>query len=69
LIVKDADGTVAVTQAADQGPLGTAVGLVTGSLVGLLGGPVGLLVGAATGTVRRRPVRHRDHRGRLGLPE
>jgi uncharacterized membrane protein len=51
LIVKDADGTVAVKQAADQGPLGTAVGLVTGSLVGLLGGPVGLLVGAATGTV------------------
>jgi uncharacterized membrane protein len=51
LIAKDADGTVAVKQAADQGPLGTAVGLVTGSLVGLLGGPVGLLVGAATGTV------------------
>jgi uncharacterized membrane protein len=49
VIAKDADGTVAVKQAADEGPLGTAVGLVTGSLVGLLGGPVGMLVGGATG--------------------
>ena len=39
VIAKDADGKVTVKQAADQGPLGTAVGLVTGSLIGLLGGP------------------------------
>ena len=49
VIAKDADGNTTVKQAADQEPLGTAVGLVTGSLVGLLGGPVGVLVGATTG--------------------
>jgi uncharacterized membrane protein len=51
VIAKDADGKVTVKQAADQGPLGTAVGLVTGSLIGLLGGPVGVAIGAYVGTV------------------
>jgi uncharacterized membrane protein len=51
VIGKDSKGLVSVKQAADQGPVGTAVGLATGSLIGLLGGPVGLAVGAATGTV------------------
>jgi uncharacterized membrane protein len=51
VVAKDADGKVAVRQAADQGPLGTAVGLVTGGLVGLVGGPVGVTVGAAAGTM------------------
>jgi uncharacterized membrane protein len=51
VIAKGADGTVTVQETADQGPLGTAVGLVTGGLVGLLGGPVGAAVGAAAGTI------------------
>ena len=51
VIAKDAQGVVNVKQAADQGPLGTVLGLTTGSLVGLLGGPIGMAVGAATGAL------------------
>jgi uncharacterized membrane protein len=50
VIAKDAGGNVAIKQEADEGPLGTGVGLVTGSLIGLLGGPVGVAVGACAGT-------------------
>jgi uncharacterized membrane protein len=50
VIAKDANGTVAVRETADDGPLGTAVGMLTGGLVGLLGGPVGVAVGAMAGT-------------------
>jgi uncharacterized membrane protein len=50
VIVKDASGNVTVKEAADEGPLGTAVGMVTGALVGLIAGPVGVAVGAAAGT-------------------
>lgn len=49
VVVKDANGKIAVRQAGDQGPLGTAVGMLTGALVGILGGPVGVAVGTATG--------------------
>jgi uncharacterized membrane protein len=49
VIAKDAQGNVAVRQAADRGPIGTLVGVVTGGLVGLLGGPVGVAVGAYVG--------------------
>ena len=51
VIAKDAKGVVSVKQAADQGPLGTALGFATGSLIGLLGGPVGLAIGAMAGTI------------------
>jgi uncharacterized membrane protein len=51
VIAKDTSGRATVKEAADRGPLGMAVGLVAGSLVGLLGGPVGVAVGAAAGTV------------------
>jgi uncharacterized membrane protein len=50
VLAKDASGNVEVKEAGDQGPLGTAVGLVTGSLIGLLGGPAGVAIGAAVGT-------------------
>jgi uncharacterized membrane protein len=40
---------VSVRQAADDGPIGTLVGIVTGGLIGLLGGPVGVAVGAYVG--------------------
>lgn len=49
VIAKDAQGQVAVRQAADRGPVGSLVGIVTGGLVGLLGGPVGVAVGAYVG--------------------
>jgi uncharacterized membrane protein len=50
VIAKDAGGKVTVKEAADEGPLGTGIGLLTGSLIGLLGGPVGVAVGAYVGT-------------------
>ena len=49
VIAKDPSGTVSVRQAADRGPIGTLVGIVTGGLVGLLGGPAGVAVGAYIG--------------------
>jgi uncharacterized membrane protein len=48
---KGASGQVSLKEAADQGPLGTAVGALTGGLVGLLGGPVGAAVGLTGGTL------------------
>jgi len=50
VIARDATGKVAVKQQGDMGPVGTAVGLLTGSLIGLIGGPVGVAVGASAGT-------------------
>jgi uncharacterized membrane protein len=49
VIAKDAGGKVNVMQMADQGPIGTGLGLATGTLIGLLGGPVGVAVGAGAG--------------------
>ena len=49
IISRDASGDVAVRQKGDMGPIGTAVGLLTGSLIGLIGGPVGLLLGTSAG--------------------
>jgi uncharacterized membrane protein len=49
VVAKDTAGKISVKQAVEQGPVGTAVGLLTGSLVGILGGPVGVAVGASLG--------------------
>jgi uncharacterized membrane protein len=49
VIVRDASGTVTVKQEGDTGPIGTAVGLLTGSLIGVLAGPAGLAIGATAG--------------------
>jgi uncharacterized membrane protein len=49
VIAKDPYGKLTVKHAADEGPVGTAVGLFTGILVGVLGGPVGVAVGALAG--------------------
>ena len=52
VIAKDSQGAVSdVKQTDDRGPLGTVLGLATGSLIGLLGGPVGIAAGAMAGTV------------------
>jgi uncharacterized membrane protein len=49
VIAKDPSGTVSVRQEADDGPIGTLAGIVTGGLVGLLGGPAGVALGAYIG--------------------
>ena len=51
VVIRDASGKVEIKQQGDMGPVGTAVGLLTGSLIGLLGGPVGLVLGTYAGTV------------------
>jgi uncharacterized membrane protein len=50
VITRDTSGKVEVKQKGDMGPIGTAVGLLTGSLIGMLGGPVGLVLGTYFGT-------------------
>lgn len=47
VIAKNKHGKIEVKQAAESGPVGTAVGLLTGSLIGIVGGPVGMAVGAS----------------------
>lgn len=49
VLVKDKAGKITVKRVDEQGPAGTAVGFLTGGLIGLLGGPVGLPIGAAIG--------------------
>ncbi len=51
VIVKDASGVVSEEQIADSGPVATSLGLLSGSLVGLLAGPVGLAIGASAGAL------------------
>ncbi|MGZ5220970.1 MAG: DUF1269 domain-containing protein [Chitinophagaceae bacterium] len=51
VVSKDDTGALRMNTAADQGPIGTTTGLLTGSLIGLIGGPVGLAVGATTGAL------------------
>lgn len=51
VIHKDQNGKIQVKGGADQGPVGMGVGLLTGSLIGLLGGPVGVAIGVFTGTM------------------
>ena len=50
VIAKNPTGEVTVKQTTEQGPIGTGVGLATGTLIGLLGGPVGVAIGAGVGT-------------------
>ena len=51
VVAKDADGKVTVKEAADEGPLGTAVGMLVGTMVGLIAGPTGAAVGLTTGAL------------------
>ena len=51
VIGKDADGNVSIKKAADEGPIGTAFGLLIGAMVGVLAGPAAVAGGAvAAGT-------------------
>jgi uncharacterized membrane protein len=49
VISKDSSGAISVKQTADKGPVGTALGMLTGGLAGLLAGPVGVALGFAAG--------------------
>jgi uncharacterized membrane protein len=49
VIAKDKSGKIEVKQAADSGPVGTGVGLLTGAFIGIFGGPAGMAVGASLG--------------------
>jgi len=51
VFTRDAGGKITLKERTDQGPVGTVLGVVTGSLIGLLGGPIGMAAGAATGTI------------------
>lgn len=51
VITKRNDGNVDLQDANDDGPMGAAVGMFVGSIVGLAGGPVGLAVGAIGGAM------------------
>ena len=46
LIVRGRDGNLSVKQASEPAPVGTALGLLIGGIVGILGGPAGTAVGA-----------------------
>ncbi len=51
VIAKDASGHVEVKKTADEGPIGTALGLTLGAMVGVLAGPAAIASGAvAAGT-------------------
>ncbi|MGI9424507.1 MAG: DUF1269 domain-containing protein, partial [Hyphomicrobiaceae bacterium] len=49
VIEKQENGSLVVKDAADEGPIGTAVGMLTGGLVGLLAGPAGVAAGMISG--------------------
>jgi uncharacterized membrane protein len=51
VVVSDAMGSVSVKQQNEPGPLGTALGFLTGGLIGLVAGPSGVMVGASTGSL------------------
>jgi uncharacterized membrane protein len=51
VVTKDAQGTISVKEAADSGPLGTAVGALVGGLVGVIGGPAGAVAGLTGGAL------------------
>lgn len=49
VLAKDADGKVSVKQTSGVGVHGTAMGMLTGALIGLLAGPAGVAIGASLG--------------------
>jgi uncharacterized membrane protein len=51
VVSKNEKGELRLNTTEDQGPIGTATGLLAGSLLGLIGGPVGLALGAITGSI------------------
>jgi len=51
VIARDKNGKIELKEQADRGPVGTALGLLTGSVIGLLAGPAGAVIGASLGSL------------------
>ncbi len=51
IVAREEDGGVRIRDAGDQGPIGTAIGMLTGALIGAFGGPAGFVVGTAAGSL------------------
>ena len=51
VVARDADGKVSIKDDVSEGPVGTALGMLTGALIGMFAGPEGLVIGAAVGGV------------------
>ncbi len=51
VVARDEEGKVSIKDAGDEGPIGTAIGMVTGALVGMFAGPPGVVVGTAAGSL------------------
>src|SRR5262245_45413140 len=51
VIKRGPDGKIEYLSDEPVGPLGTAVGLFSGALIGMVGGPAGIAVGAYVGSV------------------
>ncbi len=49
VVARDASGKVSTKDEMSEGPIGLAIGIMTGTLVGMLAGPQGMLIGAAAG--------------------
>lgn len=51
VVSRGEDGVVDIREEGDEGPLGTALGMLTGAIIGVIGGPAGVVVGAAAGSM------------------
>lgn len=51
IVSRNAAGQLRIEQTVEEGPIGMATGLLSGSLIGLLGGPIGMAVGAGVGSI------------------
>lgn len=49
VVARDKAGKIELKQQDDRGPVGTALGMLTGTIIGLLGGPAGAVIGASLG--------------------
>lgn len=49
IIAKDAEGNASLKKTDDDGPVGTAFGMLLGGFIGALAGPAGLVLGATSG--------------------
>ena len=51
VINKNEAGEIALKSAAEKGPIGMGVGMLSGAFIGLLAGPIGMAVGAMAGSM------------------
>ncbi len=51
VVARDKADKIELKQQGDRGPVGTALGLLTGSVIGLLAGPAGAVIGASLGSL------------------